>query len=300
MALKPYLQLVRLPNVFTAAADSLAGWAIVNGGFDEPRRWLPLALASMAIYAAGIALNDVFDLEIDRVERPNRPLPSGRVSRRFAASLGFGLLATGPVLAMASGSGWSLAVALILAGCVLGYDLGLRRTVLGPEFMGTCRGLNVLLGASQATAMGGPVLWGFAGGMALFVAGLTWISRHEAVEGRRDGAILGTALQALALLGLLVAAALGLGSVRRSEVLLGMGMGGVVLAGVAGVVGRADFRAIRHTVPKTLQAAVKTGVLSLVWINVGMTATLAGPGPALLVAALWPPAFLLSRRLYST
>ncbi len=56
----------------------------------------------MAIYAAGIALNDVFDYEIDLKERPGRPLPSGRVSRRFAAWTGGGLLLLGPVLAAAS------------------------------------------------------------------------------------------------------------------------------------------------------------------------------------------------------
>ena len=95
--LKPYLQLVRLPNVFTAAADSLAGWLLVGGGLAEPGRWLPLSAASMAIYAAGIALNDVFDYEIDLDERPGRPLPSGRVSRRFAAWLGGILLALGPL-----------------------------------------------------------------------------------------------------------------------------------------------------------------------------------------------------------
>src|SRR5581483_11719795 len=104
MAIKPYLQLVRLPNVFTAAADSLAGWLLVRGTFDEPRRWLPLVAASMATYAGGIALNDVFDYEADLRERPSRPLPSGRVSRRFAGWLGGGLLALGPVLAALSGS----------------------------------------------------------------------------------------------------------------------------------------------------------------------------------------------------
>src|SRR6478735_6826850 len=103
-SLKPYLQLIRLPNVFTAAADSLAGWLLVEGTFAHPERWLPLCGASMAIYAAGIALNDVFDYEIDLVERPNRPLPSGRVSRRFASVLGWGLLVLGIVLAGASGS----------------------------------------------------------------------------------------------------------------------------------------------------------------------------------------------------
>ncbi len=80
MHVKAYLQLIRLPNVFTAMADSLAGGLLVRGVLGETRDWLPLVLASAATYAGGIALNDVFDVEIDRVERPNRPIPSGRVS----------------------------------------------------------------------------------------------------------------------------------------------------------------------------------------------------------------------------
>ena len=82
MKIRPWLQLIRLPNVVTAAADSLAGWLLATGSIAEPGRWLPLAAASMVLYASGTALNDVFDFEIDRAERPNRPLPSGQVSRR--------------------------------------------------------------------------------------------------------------------------------------------------------------------------------------------------------------------------
>src|SRR3954469_12326704 len=118
-AIKPYLQLVRLPNVFTAAADSLAGWLLVRGSFDAPRRWLPLVAASMAIYAAGITLNDLFDYEVDVRERPARPLPSGQVSRRFAAIAGGALLVLGPALAALSGSPASFGVAAALAACVL-------------------------------------------------------------------------------------------------------------------------------------------------------------------------------------
>ena len=88
--LLPYLQLVRLPNVFTAAADSLAGWLLARGTFAEPGRWLPLLGASMSIYAAGIALNDYFDHAIEGTEiylprnmgaygyRDDNPLAFGR------------------------------------------------------------------------------------------------------------------------------------------------------------------------------------------------------------------------------
>src|SRR5262249_51124740 len=149
MALKPYLQLVRLPNVFTAAADSLAGWLLVQGSFARPAQWLPLCGASMAIYAAGIALNDGFDADLDRAERPTRPLPPARVSVRFATWLAVGLLVIGLALAALSGPR-SLMVACLLVACVLAYDSGLRRSVLGPEVMGLCRGLNILLGMSHA------------------------------------------------------------------------------------------------------------------------------------------------------
>src|SRR3954454_15279158 len=149
MPIKPYLQLIRLPNVFTAAADSLAGWLLVKGSLESPGRWLPLVAASMTLYAAGIALNDVFDYAIDLEERPARPLPSGRVSRRLAAWMGGAMLALGPLLAALSGSASSAAVAAALAACILAYDAGLKRSWIGPEIMGACRGLNVLLGMSQ-------------------------------------------------------------------------------------------------------------------------------------------------------
>ena len=147
-SIKPWLQLIRLPNVVTAAADSLAGCLLATGALGEPRRWLPLVFSSMILYASGTALNDVFDFDIDRAERPNRPLPSGQVARQTAAWLGGLGLFVGPALACMSGSALSGIVAVVLAFCILGYDAGLKHTWLGPVFMGACRGLNLLLGMS--------------------------------------------------------------------------------------------------------------------------------------------------------
>ena len=115
--IKPYLQLVRLPNLFTAAADSLAGWLIVRGTLDEPGRWLPLVLASVSIYAAGIVLNDVFDFEID-LTRAAQPAAAVGTSLAKASPPGWAgsSLALGPVAWRSlSGSTTSLIVALALA-----------------------------------------------------------------------------------------------------------------------------------------------------------------------------------------
>ena len=300
MNIKPYLQLIRLPNLFTAAADSLAGYVIVRGSFAKPAEWLPLCVASMAIYASGIALNDLFDYEIDQKERPGRPLPSGRVSRRFAAILGVAGLTIG--LAMAAlVSIPSLIVAAVLVASVLLYDVGLKRTILGPEIMGTCRGLNLLLGLSVVPGFGGPIAWLAAGSLGLFVVGLTWISRSEVESGRSAGVIVGTCVQNLAFAGLLAAAFqasrfAGADGGRPIVPVEGL----LVLALVIWVVNAFDGRAIFDPNPQTIQKAVKTGVLSLIWIDVGLVAALRGPGPALMIAALWVPAFLLGKWLYST
>jgi 4-hydroxybenzoate polyprenyltransferase len=301
MRIKPYLQLVRLPNVFTAAADSLAGWLLVGGSLAQSQRWLPLVLASMAIYAAGIALNDWFDYAVDLQERPGRPLPSGEVSRRFAAGLGAALLLAGPALAAQSGSIVSLGVATLLSACVLTYDAGLKRTWLGPQVMGACRGLNLLLGMSQAPDLGGPVAWLAAASFAVFVAGVTWISRSETTSGQTTGIAAGLALEELGILGLLAAALQprAFPSPRTDSPIVGL-EGLLVLLLAALAVSLAAARAIREPVPTRIQKAVKTGVLALVWLDVGLVMSVRGATAALPVALLWLPAFLLGRWLYAT
>ncbi len=302
--IKPYLQLVRLPNLFTAAADPLAGWLLIGGSLGSVAGWGPLVAAGVATYAAGMILNDVFDYEVDRLERPGRPLPSGRVSRRLAAVAGLALLAAGPALAAMAG-GNALLVASALAACVLAYDAGLKRTVLGPEFMGACRALNLLLGMSADPRLGGPAGWLAASAFGLFVCGITWISRDEAsagvAEGRRAGVLAGMLVQDLALLGLLAAATQWLPFPRAdpSRPVLPL-EGWLVLLLAAWAVNRADARAVKDPTPGRIQAAVKAGVLGLIWLDVGLVASVRGAMPALAVAALWVPAFVAGRWLYST
>jgi 4-hydroxybenzoate polyprenyltransferase len=299
MAIKPYLQLVRLPNVFTAAADSLAGWLLAGGSLAEPAGWLPRCGASMALYAAGIVLNDLYDLEIDRAERPGRPLPSGRVSRTAAWVLAVVLFLLGLELAVVAGQRAGI-VGVLLGVAIVAYDIGLKRTVLGPLVMGACRGLNVLLGLSLDPRFGGPPGWLVAGSMALFVVGVTWISRSETRTGDTAGPIAGWVLQDLGLVGLFGAAFQARGFPASSGRPIVPLEGLLVLLIVAGIVNAATGAAVREPVPGRLQAAVKTGVLALVWLNVGIVAAVRGPLVMLAVAVLWVPAFVLGKWLYST
>jgi 4-hydroxybenzoate polyprenyltransferase len=296
-----YLQLVRLPNVVTAAADSLAGWLLVTGSLQEPLRWLPLLASSMVLYASGTMLNDVFDFAVDREERPGRPLPSGRASRRAAAWLGAVGLALGPCLALASGSAQSGLLAAALAGTILGYDAGLKRTWFGPVVMGACRGLNLLLGMTHAAAFGGQIAWVAALAYGIFVAGITVASRSEAKGGGRSSLVAALGIQLTAIVGL---AAVGCSSARFPSAASDRPVipleGLFVLALVALAQGVAASRSIERPIPALIQKYVKAGILSLVWLHVGVVAAARGPELALPIAALWVPAFILGRWLYST
>jgi 4-hydroxybenzoate polyprenyltransferase len=296
-----YLQLIRLPNVVTAAADSFAGWLLVSGSTSSPARWLPLVAASMVLYASGTALNDVFDFEIDRVERPGRPLPSGRASWLAAYWVGGLGLLLGPALACASGFWQSGFVAAILAVCILSYDAGIKHTLLGPVVMGACRGLNLLLGMSHAPATGGAVGWCTAGAYASYVAGVTILSRSETSGGNRRGLLNGIAIQNLAILAL---AGTALSPRRFPQPDLDRPLipleGLLVLALAALAVNQSAARVIKDPTPKLIQQHVKTGILVLVWLLVGVVASVRGPVPAALVACFWLPAYTLGRWLYST
>ena len=151
---RAYLDLVRIPNVITAAADILAGFFYVDGSADDWRTCVLLIGASCSLYAGGVALNDVCDVEHDMRERAGRPIPSGRISRREAAVLSTLLLVVGFLLACAS-SWWAAAVGGALLVAIVLYNGVLKRTAVAPTAMGVCRALNLILGMSVAPRVRG-------------------------------------------------------------------------------------------------------------------------------------------------
>ncbi|MDZ7619161.1 MAG: UbiA family prenyltransferase, partial [Patescibacteria group bacterium] len=91
------MELLRLPNIFTAAADVAMGVLFVTplvGAVDTVALAL-LVGASCLLYASGVVLNDVFDVQQDAQHRPERPIPSGRMPLSLARTLGWLLLLAG-------------------------------------------------------------------------------------------------------------------------------------------------------------------------------------------------------------
>ncbi|MGV9518796.1 SCO3242 family prenyltransferase [Streptomyces griseus] len=148
--LRAWAELLRVSALFSVPGDALAGAAAVG---RRPGRGTALAIgASLCLYEAGMALNDWADREEDAVDRPHRPIPSGRISP--AAALGAAGVLTTAGLALAARAGRpALTVATGLAATVWAYDLHLKHTKAGPAAMAAARSLDLLLGAT-ATATG--------------------------------------------------------------------------------------------------------------------------------------------------
>jgi 4-hydroxybenzoate polyprenyltransferase len=150
--IRAFLELCRPANVITALSDILAGMSIIGFHFGISTHqiypMLLLGISSMMLYAGGVVMNDVFDLELDKIERPERALPSGRLSMNTAIGGGILLFAIGIGLAFAN-SLFSGFLATILVAFILLYDAFAKNyLVFGPLIMGLCRSFNLGLGMS--------------------------------------------------------------------------------------------------------------------------------------------------------
>ncbi|MDY0220341.1 MAG: UbiA family prenyltransferase [Desulfobacterium sp.] len=179
--IKDYLELIRLPGMFTAHGDVLAGFLIAGAGFKKINILLWLLLSSSCLFSAGMALNDYFDHGIDARERPQRPIPSGRISRSSALALGVGLLAAGVFFAFFAGTR-PFYVSLALTASILLYDALLKDIAfLGPLTMASCRYFNLLMALSILPFKGWALVPLITG---TYILGVTTLSQKEAQGGK--------------------------------------------------------------------------------------------------------------------
>jgi 4-hydroxybenzoate polyprenyltransferase len=310
---KALLQLCRLPNVFTAVSNVAAGYLLTHSDLTDWPAFVLLVGSSALLYTAGMVLNDVFDLEQDTAERPHRPIPSGRIALGTARALGWTLLVGGVALAGAV-TAWRqtmtpIIVAAALAVMVVLYDGPLKRTPLAPLAMGTCRGLNVLLGMSLGTIgtmNWHPMHWCVAAGIGVYVVGLTWFARTEAqAESNRFGLFAGTLvmLAGVALLGYFPRLAddalppllWPLPNIQISWVWPAMWL----LFAFFTI--RRALPAIINPSPRLVQFAVKQAIFAIIIFDAAIIAAVHTPLPySIAVVALLFPMQILGSYVYST
>ncbi|MEU7278235.1 SCO3242 family prenyltransferase [Streptomyces sp. NPDC045431] len=183
--LRAWAELLRVSALFSVPGDALAG--ATAAGLRPNRRTALAVGASLCLYEAGMALNDWADRDEDALDRPHRPLPSGRVTPRAALAASAALTATGLALAARAGRA-PLAVASALAVAVWSYDLHLKHTPAAPATMAAARALDLLLGATATAGPAAPAP-GQAVARAARVSG--WAAARAARVALPSAAVLG-------------------------------------------------------------------------------------------------------------
>lgn len=156
-----WLTLIRLPNLLIVAFGVAVGGVLGANG-------LPIAVSSASLLAMAAAvsvaaganvLNDVIDVEVDRVNRPSRPIAATAVGRKSALFVSIVLIGAG-VAAAALLSTDHLILAGSVAVLIVSYDLFLSRSLLlGNIAVALCVAATIIFGAmttgSEPAAMAG-------------------------------------------------------------------------------------------------------------------------------------------------
>lgn len=293
-SLKPYLQLMRPANIVTAVSDVLAGASIAllfvpEGSTLDWSVLMALIIATIGLYGGGVVFNDVFDTDLDARERPERPIPSGKVSVGGATKLAMTLFFVGVVAAGVVGMLPAVIALSIVIMCLLYDKWAKHRPVVGPLTMGLCRGLNLALGMSYSLAALVEV-WFLAFVPVVYIAAVTTISRGEVHGGQRPPLYLSAVLYAI-----VVACIVAFGLHYQSSLLA-----------VAMVLPFMVFvfpplvTAIRTLRAGDVRKSVKHGVIGLIFMNAAWTAAAGMWGLTFVTLLLFPLSIWLAKRFAVT
>jgi 4-hydroxybenzoate polyprenyltransferase len=289
------LRLMRPANIVTAVSDVMAGFAIAM--YTTHTEWnglslssaLLLILSTIGLYGGGVVMNDVFDAELDKVERPERPIPSGLVNKKTAALLGVILLLIGILAAALAhpdnllSSSAIIAFAIAIAAVV--YDKwGKHLSFFGPLNMGLCRGLNLLLGISIIPAAIAQQ-WFIAIVPILYIAAITMISRGE-VHGGSKSILMGAVALYIIVIGCIFYISIHNGTL--SYVVL-------FLTAFSLAIFIPLQKAIQNPKGPLIGKAVKAGVIALIIMNAAWAAAFGSLYFAIIILLLLPISILLGK-----
>ena len=129
-------------------------------------------------YTAGMYLNDLFDLELDRRERPERPLPSGQLTEREALGATVLLFSVGTFCLSLLGTA-PLLSGLVLVALIVLYDAWHKTNPLSPVLMASTRVMVYVTAfvAFSPVFTFALIFWALL--LGLYVVGLTYIAKTE-------------------------------------------------------------------------------------------------------------------------
>lgn len=149
--LSSFFLITRPLNVIIAGISILLAALLVETNLHCVAVWCAVT-AGMLITAGANVINDIYDLEIDRINKPERMLPAGRISLHAARGCSIILLAAGVIFSIFAGL-FAALLALISTFLVVTYSRSLkRRPLIGNLIVSLVTALAFIFGAVAACA----------------------------------------------------------------------------------------------------------------------------------------------------
>ena len=166
------------PHNMLVAAFSVAAGYFISGGRVAAEMW-PAALITALVTGAGNIINDYHDIQIDRVNKPRRPLPSGRLTVKHALVM----YVTGTIGITV----WAMTVLpRPIAWLILSWQLFLFVYARWAKRLFVVGNLLVALIASSAFIAGGMLAGNIQSSIVPFLIAFVFIVSRELVKGAED------------------------------------------------------------------------------------------------------------------
>jgi len=285
MSLRTYLQLVRFPGIFTVFSNVLLGFFVVQ---QITYDWVSLVFllgTSSFLFFAGMIFNDFFDFNIDKKQRPERPLPSGKISKNNALIMGLCFLVSANIFSALVGFP-SLLVSLGMTGFILLYNVKLKNIpIMGILNLSVIRFFNVILGTT-IVAISIDVIQ-IALPVAILVAGISILAKSEVSQYSKGTEILNLIF-----------------IVSTIFYVNLLAFGGEIIfypfIALFVIIIFVPFYFFKESTQKNIQKKVTFQLLSIIILDASLLALYSELIFALLTLILFVPAYFVTRKMYLT
>ena len=151
VAVNKYLQLFRTGN----AVMGIVGVAVASfmaAGTDIADAWVNLLISAVVVFmfiCGGNALNDYIDYEIDKTAHPERPIPSGRMTRKAALYAALVMLGGSVVVSFLTVDLECILIVVVASILMVAYEMALKqRGFVGNVTIAVLTGMMFLLGGA--------------------------------------------------------------------------------------------------------------------------------------------------------
>lgn len=282
--IKHYFQLVRIPGIFTAFSNILVGFFLVQESYVNLEFIIPLLLTSGFLFLAGMIFNDYFDYELDKKERPSRPLPSGAISKKSAFFLGVIFLIIANISSSLVGF-QSLMISFLMTLIILSYDFRLKQIpILGVLSLSTIRFLNVILGAS--IILFDIQIIQYAIPIGLFVGGISILAKTETSFSSEKTKFINLILIFATLIYTLIII------LKNFEII------SLIFLSIFSISVFFPFFSRKNVDTNQIQKKVTFQLLAIIILDATLISTVSDISVALLTASLYIPSYLITRKMY--